>query len=58
MVASRSYVITMPDEERERLLGQVAELLSAHPDLSGREEIQMPYVSRCTQVRLPGANEV
>jgi SAM-dependent methyltransferase len=54
MVASRSYVITMPDGEREQLLGEVAELLTAHPDLSGREEIEMPYVSRCTRVRLPG----
>lgn len=54
MVASRSYVISMPAPERERLLGEVAELLSGHPGLRGREEIEMPYISRCTRVRLAG----
>lgn len=58
MVASRSYVITMPDEEREQLLGEVAELLSGHPSLSGREEIEMPYVSRCTRVHLASPDAV
>ena len=52
LVASRSYVITMPDQERSRLLGEVAELLSDHPALSGRDEIELPYVSRCTRVSL------
>ena len=57
MVASRSYVISMPAPERAELLGEAAELLSEHPDLSGREEITMPYIARCTRVRLadPGA---
>lgn len=57
MVASRSYVISMPAGERAELLGEVAELLGEHPDLSGREEIAMPYIARCTRVRLadPGA---
>ena len=57
MVASRSYVISMQAHERDALLGEVAELLSEHPDLSGREEIALPYIARCTRVRLtdPGA---
>ena len=54
MVASRSYVISMPAGEREQLLGEVAELLDEHPDLRGRDEIDLPYVSRCTLVRLAG----
>jgi SAM-dependent methyltransferase len=54
MVASRSYVITMPEADREELLGEVAELLNEHPDLRGREEIELPYVARCTRVRLVG----
>ena len=54
MVASRSYVISMPAPERDELLGEVAELLSEHPDLSGREEIALPYIARCTRVRLAG----
>ena len=52
MVASRSYVISMPAPERDELLGEVAELLSEHPDLSGRAEIALPYIARCTRVRL------
>ena len=52
MVASRSYVISMLAAERDELLGEVAELLSEHPDLRGHEEIAMPYIARCTRVRL------
>jgi hypothetical protein len=52
MVASRSYVISMLAPERDELLSEVAELLSEHPDLSGREEIAMPYIARCTRVCL------
>jgi SAM-dependent methyltransferase len=52
LVASRSYVITMPGRERSQLLGEVRELLGDHPALSGRAEIEMPYVSRCTRVSL------
>jgi SAM-dependent methyltransferase len=54
MVASRSYVISMPAPERDELLGEAAELLSEHPDLSGRAEIALPYMARCTRVRLAG----
>src|SRR5580693_7362279 len=54
LVASRSYVITMPDQERSQLLGEVAELLADHPALRGRDEIEMPYVTRCTRVSLAG----
>ncbi len=52
LVASRSYVITLTEQERSQLLGEVAELLSGHPALSGRDEVEMPYVTRCTRVRL------
>jgi hypothetical protein len=52
MVASRSYVISMPAPERAELLGEAAELLGGHPDLSGRAEIALPYIARCTRVRL------
>ena len=55
MVASRSYVISMLAAERAELLAEVAELLSEHPGLRGREEIAMPYISRCTRVRLAAA---
>ncbi|MQS16923.1 methyltransferase domain-containing protein [Streptomyces kaniharaensis] len=50
MVASRSYVIALPEAERARLLADVEELLATHPDLAGRDEIAMPYITRCTRV--------
>jgi len=52
LVASRSYVITMTEQERSELLGEVTELLNDHPALSGLDEIEMPYVARCTRVTL------
>lgn len=52
MVASRSYIIALPDPERVALLEDVRQLLSTHPDLANREEIAMPYITRCTRVRL------
>ena len=51
------FMATMTDQERSRLLGEVTELLDGHPALSGRGEIEMPYVTRCTrlsQVALAG----
>lgn len=52
MVASRSYVITLPEDERELLLADVDDLLLEHPDLRGRDEIILPYVTYCTRTRL------
>lgn len=51
MVASRSYVIVLPEDERAQLLADVSKLLGTHPDLAGREEFAVPYVTRCTRVR-------
>jgi hypothetical protein len=50
LVASRSYVITMSAQERSQLLGEVAELLSDHPALSGLDGIELPYVTHCTRL--------
>lgn len=55
MVASRSYVITLPGAERDELLGDVADLLGEHPGTKGRDEIVLPYITRCTRVRLRNA---
>lgn len=52
MVASRSYVIALPEAERTRLLADVEQLLATHPGVAGRDEIAMPYLTRCTRVRL------
>jgi hypothetical protein len=42
----------MPDEDRAQVLAEVAELLDGDPALGGRDEIQFPYVTRCTRARL------
>jgi hypothetical protein len=52
LVASRSYVITLPPDEREALLDRVRDLLGTHPRLAGREDIALPYVTRCSRFHL------
>lgn len=49
LVASRSYVIVLAEPERAELLGNVEELLESHPDLKGRDTVDLPYVTRCTR---------
>ena len=52
-VASRSYVITLPDERRGAVLGQVRDLLGTHPALAGGGEIGLNMVTRCSRADLP-----
>jgi Methylase involved in ubiquinone/menaquinone biosynthesis len=52
MVASRSYIITLPDAERERVLGEVRRLLETDPALDDPSKIGLPYVTRCFRARL------
>jgi SAM-dependent methyltransferase len=53
MVASRSYVITLPTAGRAALLGEVRRLTQTHPALAGADDIALPYVTRCWRARLP-----
>jgi len=53
LVASRSYVITMPQPQRDQLLTRVSRLLDQHPDLQQRSRIELPYVTRCSRSHLP-----
>ncbi|MBV9794832.1 MAG: class I SAM-dependent methyltransferase [Actinobacteria bacterium] len=53
MVASRSYVILLPAERREALLAKVRQLAETDPDLAGRTEIPLPYVTWCWRTRRP-----
>ena len=53
LVASRSYFIVLPPYEREAMLSHVHDLLDTHPDLGGREQIDMPYITRCSRTTLP-----
>jgi len=51
LVASRSYVLTLPDAERTELLQRVDDLTATHPDLSGTEQIVLPYVTTAYRAR-------
>jgi len=52
LVASRSYVITLPPRQRATLLDRVAELARTHPQLVGRQHFSMPYVTQVQRYRL------
>ena len=52
-VASRSYVITLPEPQRESVLGQVRRLLDDHPSVTGGDEVAIRMVTRCTRADLP-----
>ena len=47
MVASRSYVILLPPDERQVLIDRVRGLVETDPALAGRPEISMPFVTQC-----------
>jgi SAM-dependent methyltransferase len=55
LVASRSYVILLPSDERAGLLAQVRQLLATHPALVGQGEFGLPYVTQCARATLPAA---
>jgi SAM-dependent methyltransferase len=52
MVSSRSYVITLPPDDRAAVLADVRQLLAGHPDLAGRDELELPYVTECFRAQL------
>jgi SAM-dependent methyltransferase len=43
MLHTRSYWLTAPMEEREKIDREVRGLLASHPDLVGRETFELPY---------------
>ncbi len=55
LLASRSYVIVAPRAERANLLAAVRHFLDTDPSTAGGAEISVPYVTRCSRVRLTGA---
>ncbi len=57
LVASRSYVITAPPAERNRVLREVDLLLADHPDLAGRSEFDLPYFTTCLRASLVPAQD-
>lgn len=54
LAASRSHVIVQPQDVRDELLAAVDGLVATHPDLRGRESVEVPYRTECWRaVRLP-----
>jgi SAM-dependent methyltransferase len=53
LAACRSYVITLDEDARTALLGRVHALTVEHPDLAGREQFPLPYVTECVRADLP-----
>jgi SAM-dependent methyltransferase len=45
VIASRSYVIDLPEGERGDLRAAVHELTDTHPDLAGRDTFELPYLT-------------
>lgn len=54
LIASRSYVIVLPEEERAALLAQVATVLREHPGLRGQDEVRLPYRTQAHRFTLRG----
>lgn len=52
LVTTRSYIITLSEPERARVIDEVRDLLARHPDLAGRGEIALPYVARSSRTQL------
>ena len=52
LVASRSYIITLPADERAAVLDRVRELLGSHPHLADQHKVALPYVSHCSRTQL------
>lgn len=53
MVASRSYVSTLPPDERDAVLRRVTDLLDTHPALRGRDTVPVPYTAHAFRATRP-----
>jgi SAM-dependent methyltransferase len=53
LVASRSRVILLPRAERAAVLSEVRRLAATHPELVGRTEFELPYVTECARASRP-----
>ena len=53
LVTSRSYVIALPEAERAAVVDRVRDLLDDHPDLAGRDEVDLAYVCTAWWADLP-----
>lgn len=52
LAASRSTFITASAEEQAGVLAAIDSLVDTHPDLAGRDEFDLPYVTHCFRSRV------
>jgi SAM-dependent methyltransferase len=52
LLASRSYVIVLPEAERAALLAKVRQFLATDASTAGKTEISVPYVTRCSRAQM------
>jgi SAM-dependent methyltransferase len=52
LVASRSYVIMLPRDQRARVRDEVRDLVATHPDLAGGDTFSLPYITQCARADL------
>jgi len=52
LAASRSHLLVLPPDERDALLDAVDELAATHPDLRGRDLVELPYRTESWRARL------
>jgi len=53
MVASHSYIILLPPDERQALLDRVRRLANTDPAVAGRPQLSLPYVTHCWRCHRP-----
>ncbi|SKC66007.1 class I SAM-dependent methyltransferase [Krasilnikoviella flava] len=51
LAGTRSYLLTLPEAEREERLAEVDALVATHPDLAGRPDVDLPYVTYAYRAR-------
>lgn len=58
MVASRSYVVTAPEQERRAVIASVRELVATHPEGRGRDRIDVPYRTQCFRTQVDARRDL
>jgi len=45
LAGTRGYVLALPEDRRRAVLADVARLIDTHPQLAGRDQFELPYVT-------------
>jgi ubiquinone/menaquinone biosynthesis C-methylase UbiE len=52
LIASRSYFIVASEDEREQMRTAIQDLLETHPQLAGRDEFELPYLTYASRAHV------